>query len=124
MKSEHSSYTTTHSTDRIAQALRQAYGDLGAEVSSIEDHYSAIPDAGRAQLAVVGEGRGFVGGYRAVQAYVHDHGAQRIIELVALGQGALGRAWGGMRNTVSLNASTQKMGAIADTLRGALPGLA
>lgn len=46
----------------------------------------------------------FAGGW-IVQIYIQDRGSRREVTLVALGSGAMGRAFLGMRNTVSIGRS-------------------
>lgn len=50
-----------------------------------------------------------------------DHGSS--VLLVSVGSSALGRAWGGLKNTVSRAASREKALAVLDALRTADPAL-
>lgn len=58
-----------------------------------------------------------------VQIYISDQHDERSVHLVPLGSSALGRAWGGLKNTVSRSASREKAVAVLDALRIADPAL-
>jgi len=59
-----------------------------------------------------------------VQIYVVDEGARRRIQLVPVGSSMLGRAVGGLRNTVSRAAGQEKVELLLDAFRAADPTLA
>lgn len=58
-----------------------------------------------------------------VQIYILDEGDTRAVQLVAVGSSALGRAVGGLKNTVSRAAGQEKADAVVERLRAADPAL-
>lgn len=60
----------------------------------------------RADLDFLAQRKGLTG-HSAVQFFVFDRGETREVHIVALGDGGMSRAWGGLKNTLSLTKSTQ-----------------
>jgi hypothetical protein len=64
----------------------------------------------------------FTGGW-IVQIYVSDEQDIRVVNLLPVGSSALGRPFGGLKNTVSRSAGREKALAVVEQLRTADPAL-
>lgn len=118
MKTMYRNFETGMSVREIGQVLNRAFGQVKGTVDPIAssqnplDSFDGIPD-----IAVAAQGQGLLTGAWVVQAYVYDVGDRRHIGLVALGDGGFSRAMQGIRGSVSLSKSTEKMDAVIQTLR-------
>lgn len=119
MKTSEITLRTTRSVADLGRALQTAFANARAEsidpIQSGSGALSSFDD--RADIEVVGHGGSLLGGMWAVQVYVHDQGDFREVQLVAIGDSGLSRAWHGARNTASLSLSTKKRDLVADALR-------
>ncbi|AIY03018.1 hypothetical protein ART_3419 [Arthrobacter sp. PAMC 25486] len=84
-----------------------AKADIGPVNSTVLDE--------RADLEFLAQRKGLAG-HAAIQFYVFDRGALREVHIVALGDAGLSRAWGGVKNTLSLSKSTQWAEQVRDAL--------
>ena len=107
---------------RTVQDLGRRLQDslAGAKAASIEELESGSGALAqfddRAEIEIVARGAEFTSMW-AVQIYVHDSGAERIVRLVgAVGEGGLTRTFNGM-NTNSLSKSVKKRDLIAQALK-------
>ncbi|MEN2738921.1 hypothetical protein ABCS02_14115 [Microbacterium sp. X-17] len=119
MKSDLIEFTTERSVQDLGRRLQQAMQQVKAHSVEPVDSGSgalAVFDD-HAEIEVVAQGKSLIGGYWVVQVYVIDHGHQRQVCLVALGDGGFSRAWNGARNTVSLSASIGRRDTIATAIR-------
>lgn len=120
MKTNSLEFESTLSVQQIGQTLNRAYSRLKANVEPVEASSNPLDTMGGSpDIAVVGTAKGLVGGSWGVHAYVNDAGTHRQIELVAIGDSGFSRAFNGIRNTVSLGTSSEKMAQIAEDLRAA-----
>jgi hypothetical protein len=124
MKSNSLEFESTLSVQQLGQALNSSYSKLRANVEPVEASSNPLDSmSGSPDIAVVGIARGVIGGAWGVHAYVSDMGPHRHVELVAIGDSGFSRAFNGIRNTISLGKSSEKMAAIAADLQAADRGL-
>ena len=95
---------TSKSVDQIKQVLQAAL--KGADLSPIQSSTGGLLDAGpQAAVELLAEKKG-LGGVGSIQVYVFES-AQRQVKIVALGDGGMSRAFGGVKNTASLGKSVK-----------------
>ena len=111
MKQDESIYRTRLDLGALKQIIREAVGR--AEISPVQ--HDALDDP--ADLSVLVEKSGLIGGSSAVQVHVNDEGDHRLVEIIALGDSGFSRAMQGARNSVSLRGSKKLAAAVAETLR-------
>ena len=120
MKTNNLEFESSLTVQQLGHTLNGAYSRLRATVEPVEHSSNPLDTLGGSpDIAVVGMARGLVGGAWGVHAYVNDVGPHRHVELVALGDSGFSRAFNGMRNTISLSKSSEKMAQIAEDLRSA-----
>lgn len=118
MKTDDVTFRTPRSVEDLGRALSRSLSSLKSEAQPIISDSGALSGFDdRAEIEVVADGQTLLGGMWAVQIYVFDHGLEREVALVALGDGGFARAWAGARNSVSLAASVKKRDVIASSLR-------
>ncbi|SMH50551.1 hypothetical protein SAMN06295885_3575 [Rathayibacter oskolensis] len=119
MKSESSSFDTEKSVQTLGRTLQDALARArAASIGPIQSGSGALSQFDdKADIEVVAQGRGLVGGSWAVQVFVRDTGQKRNVELVALGDSGMARVMDGYRNSISLQASVKKRDEIAAALR-------
>lgn len=120
MKSNSLEFESTLSVQALGQTLNRAYARLGATVEPVIASSNPLDTMdGTPDIAVVGTATGILTGTWGVHAYVSDTGPYRHVELVAMGDSGFTRAFHGIRNTMSLGKSSERMAQIADDLRAA-----
>lgn len=110
---------TVEQVKKIFQSTLGAYSsrvEFGAVQSS--DNPFDTPNAFQAYASL----KTFAGGW-IVQIYISDEPDGRSVHLVPVGSSALGRAFGGLKNTVSRSAGQEKALAVVEQLRTADPAL-
>lgn len=100
MKSNEYRLQTEMTVGQIKQCVQpvMAKADIGPINSSVLDE--------GADLEFLAQKKGLTG-HSAIQFFVFDRGGTREVQVVALGDGGMSRAWGGIKNTLSLSKSTQ-----------------
>lgn len=119
-KSETVEFTTSRSVAELGRLLQDAMRNVKAQsvepVQSDSGALAAFDD--HADIEVVAHGRSsLLGGWWVVQVFVLDDGSERIVNVIALGDGGFARAMGGARSTVSIAASVKTANQIASHLR-------
>jgi len=118
MKSNSLEFESALSVEQLGQALNRGFTRLKAKVERVSASSNPLDSLnGSPDVAVVGTGQSLLGGGWAVHAYVTDLGTHRHVELVALGDSGFTRAFDGIRNSLSLGKSSEKMAQLADDLR-------
>lgn len=95
-------------TRKAVDQIKRGFQEPLARVSlkPLSSASGGFLDAGpTANVEFLGEKSSPLGGTAAVQVYVFDDGEQRTVTLVALGDGGISRAVGGVKNTMSLSKS-------------------
>ncbi len=116
MKTQEIVFTTAVSIEQIKQALQDVF--RGAELKPLQSNTGGLLDSGpKAEVELLAEKKGMAGSW-AVQVYVFNQGNQRQVKLVALGDAGMSRAFGGVKNTVSLSKSVKVAEQAAAAVRG------
>ena len=116
MKSEESTFVTSLSISQIRQVLQQPLG--GCEIGPLNFDYldDQIPD-----FSCVAEKRGLIGGSSAIQIEVFEGEHGCLINIVAIWDSGLARAWSGFSQSVSQSGSKKLAEQVIDALRAADP---
>jgi hypothetical protein len=121
MKTTRVALDTELSIRDAANVVNAVFAKLRADVAGIHTSSNPLDQLdGVADIAVVGQ-RATMTSMWAVQVYLYDMGDTCGVELVALGEGALTRAFRGFRNTASLTRSAQKLDLLVAALRARDP---
>jgi hypothetical protein len=110
---------TVEQVKKIFSSTLQAFSrkvEFGAVQASDNPFDAAFDFQAYASLKTV------AGGW-IVQIFISDEGETRAVTLVPVGSSALGRAFGGLKNTVSRSAGREKSIAVLEQLRSADPAL-
>ena len=118
-KTDEVEFATAKSVPEIGRALQDVLRAANAQsIDPVQSGSGALSEFDdRADIEIVAEGQSLLGGRWVVQAYVFDQGHQRVVKLIALGDGGFSRAMNGARNTVALGGSIKKRNDVADALR-------
>lgn len=102
--------STILSVTEIRQRIQPALAR--AEIRKLKANALHVP----ADLEFLAETRG-LRGQAAIQVLVFDHGDIREVQVTALGDGGMARAWGGVKNTLSLSKSIQLAEGVIQALK-------
>jgi len=119
LKTDEIEFSTVLPVAQLGRALQEVLRSVKAKsIEPIESSSGALSSFDdKAEIEIIAQGQSLLGGQWAVQAYVFDRGHDRLVTLVALGDGGFTRAMNGARNTASLGGSIKKRDEIAAALQ-------